>query len=171
MTWAPALLLPTATAAGAAWIFTRSRRLARDPQTLLNRLHKHELAQVERFLSADDLLEADKEFWRTSGRFPGLLRKLHNATLLVQLCQMLCEQASVDPKIVGYLTKRSVLIVLLVLASPFEASARLFVTDLPHLFARTATQLYCDMVTRSKTLCCVYSEANPLIAEQILALL
>ena len=164
----PLLFLAASAALVYLWIATRSRRRLKDPQLLPSLLHPGELRTLSRYLARDyDPLDSDSDFWAASGRLRGLLRKRRNAVVLVHACQALCSQKEVHPRVLQYMTRRSLLITFLVGCSIAEACVRLIVRDLPHLSARTATQLYWDMELRARTLCDEFRPSNPKLADEL----
>ena len=172
MSWAFVTLPAISLVGGAAWYLTGSRRQQRDPQTLINCLHAKQLKNLDDFLSAEvDLISEDPEFWRCSGGTRGLIRKWQNARIIVQLCQHICVLSQLDPAVADEMTRRSLLIGLMVFCSLPEAFLRLFFSELPHLCARVATEIYSQMTGETQFLCLQYQEKIPLLASRIGAVL
>jgi hypothetical protein len=135
----------------------RRNRLMRDNQ-ILERLYPRETDSIARFASPDgfDFVADDTEFWSASEGWKGLRRKRHNAKCLVQFCQRLKPVSDIDRNEVRIMTMRSIMISLFTLCSLLELFPRLFIRDLPHSCARTATQIYWDMERRATLLCSMY---------------
>ena len=135
----------------------RRNYLMRDDE-ILERLYPRETDSIAKFASPDgfDFVADDTEFWSASEGWGGLLRKRHNAKCLVQLCQRLNPSSNIDRNEVRVMTARAIMVSLFTLCSLLEFFPRLFIRDLPHSCARTATQIYWDMERRATLLCTMY---------------
>ena len=168
MSWAFVVLPAFSLAGGAAWYFTRSRRHQRDPQTLISSLHAREMENLNDFLSSDlDLISEDPEFWRRSGGIDGMIRKWQNARILVKLCQHMTAKSEISPTVSEEMTRRSVLIGLMVVCSLPESLLRVFFSELPHLCARVAMEIYSQMTGEIRFLCFEHCEDLQYLANQI----
>lgn len=140
---------------GLAWTATRTARTLPTEQEILNRIHKGELDSLENFTphnAARDVLKTDQRFWECMGGFRGLQRKRENAVCCVQLCQRYVLDSKMDKRDVDYVSRRSLAISFLVLASIPEEFARLFWWKMPHFRARWVAHLYFELATYTNML-------------------
>lgn len=135
------------------WFITR-RKLPTN-EVLLHRLRPDTLKGLDSFLPYNPikgLLESDKEFWRVSGRYGGLMVRARNAICFIQLAQKLEQDHRMPRDAVRCIFIKALWQLAFSLGSILEEFVRLFIWSMPHFCARIATHFYWELSNRAEAL-------------------
>lgn len=135
-------------ALASTWFFTRNRRKLPTTQELLQRLHPGALKGLDDFLPHNpikDLVDSDKEFWKASGGYKGLMSRVNNAVCFVQLCQRLERDNGMPREAILYIFRKAFWQLFFSLGAIPEEVIRVIFRNMPHVSARFATHLYWEL--------------------------
>lgn len=145
------------------WFLVKKKRGLPTTDELLRQLHPDTLKDLDKFLPHNpikDLLDSDKEFWRLSGGYKGLLLRFENALCFVQLCQRLERDNRMPKRAVRSAFRKAFWVLFFsVAALPGELSRTLFRKQ-PHICARIATYFYWELKNRAEALNLEFGTAN-----------
>lgn len=136
------------------WFITR-RKLPPTTNELLQRLRPDALKGLDRFLPyrpIKGLLESDKEFWRLSGKYRGLLVRAENAAVFIQLAQKLEQDEAMPRQAVRCIFIKALWQWLFSIGALGEEVVRLFIWGMPHFCTRIATYFYWELTNQAEAL-------------------
>lgn len=143
------------------WYITH-RKLSTNEE-LLQRLRPDTLKGLEGYLPyrpIRGLLESDKEFWRISRGYKGLMVRVGNAVCFVQLAQNLERDHRMPRSAVRCIFVKAIWQLVFSLGAPLEETIRLFATTMPHICSRTATHFYWELSNRAEALNAQFGTEN-----------
>ncbi len=138
------------------WLASFRKRSLKSPEAIFSALDQSENEGMESYVAEDgfQIIPCDQKFYLAFKQWRGFVSRRRKAGLFVQFCQQLdTSDANIE-----YLTTRSMLISFFCCCALFEAGARIFAGDLPHVCAQIVFQLYWEMERRFTLLC---SELRP----------
>ena len=118
--------------------------LLRTDEEIFRAVRPHTLYGLDSFVDHGGYNE-DTAFWRASRGYSGLWLRVHNAACFVRLLQRLAVDGLVEPIDVHCIAQKAILIVIFTLAAPLEEPVRILMREMPHVCARTATNLFAEM--------------------------
>lgn len=102
-----------------------------------------------------DLLDSDRQFWKATGKWRGLLRKRRNAVCFVHLSQQFQPSSFQEKEEIYLIRTRALLITFFITCAIPEAFLRWLIPSIPRTCARVSAQLYWDLERRITTLCAI----------------
>ena len=135
------------------WFITR-RKLPPDEE-LLCKLRPDTLKGLDNYLPyrpIRGLVESDRDFWRISDKYRGLLVRAANALVFIRLCQNLERKQGMPRQAVRCIFIKALWQWLFSVGALLEEFARLFIWSMPHICARTATHFYWELSNRAEAL-------------------